>query len=183
MNRKDAGGVIVVVALIGLTTANLWERVAALKASTPPEISALQVGDRLPVLKATVLDPSGPARTPIELRRGICQLIVAFSPTCPYCKLAAAAEALLPDGAEIPTTWIMLHGNGAIGTGFRAELRAESALVFGDSAGLDLQVEVIPAGFLVGPDDLIRKVFVYRGDEPRQDLMEECRNTAGRSGS
>ena len=174
MTAKDIGVTALIAGMVGLTVAHLGARISWAEAAKPPGVSELEVGDELPAVFVRDLEDGDDQSALVPLARRRCQLIVAFSPTCPYCKAAAVAEALLPDGGAIPTTWVMLHDNPSLGNDFLESVREESIVVYSEAAGDSLRVSAVPAAFLVGPDDVLKDVFPYQGDEPRAALLDRC---------
>lgn len=138
-----------------------------------PLISTFDTGRPLPRLEYRMIGRDS-LRVAPSPSRGQCQILVVFSPTCPHCHTAAARDASAPDSlTRLPTTWIAVQNNHLLAD-FEARLRRGAVLTHSPDAKAKLRVQGVPAGFLVGPDNTIRSVWIFNGRENHDELRSKC---------
>lgn len=158
--------------LVAITGANL--AIHALRAKDREDLIpvGLRIGDVLPDLHLRPLgSPPDPLSTPS--RPGGCRLLVAFSLDCPYCGIAAAREADRSAPDRIPIHYISKTDDSRVRE-YMASLGSPIAVWYGDDAFRRLKVKAVPAGILVSADNIVKKAFVYLGDEDHTALRQEC---------
>jgi hypothetical protein len=105
-------------------------------------------------------------------------MIVSFSPDCPFCKLAADRErALERDGSYRRVTWVTDKDAPSLAM-FVHQLSPRSHYVVSAELFQALSVRAVPGLYLVDPQDHLRWVGPYRGDEPESLLMKRCEDAA-----
>lgn len=159
--------------LVGLLTlGNVAFRVInAEQGSTPQLVSHLQPGDRVESaeLDRLIADAGVGSES--------CHVVVAFHPDCPFCKAAAERERLtVRDGGWGETLWITDEAWPRLDA-FAANLPARSRHAVAPEAYEALDVDAVPALFMVDREGTVRWVGPYRGDEAGDELARRCDDT------
>lgn len=178
----------VLVAMVAVTIANLGLRYGGAR-SVGIEVSTLEPGVVFPdsALNVSLLMMGVPG-TKNRKRRATethCRLIVAFRPECPACRDAARREAALGEAPNMAISWITFDDWTTFDDGialdddtvliqeFAMLLRPESQVGYSAGAGRLLEVQGVPAAFLIGPDSTVEAVTAYRGDEQQLHRFED----------
>lgn len=139
-------------------------------ASAPVEVSSLRPGAVMPSFESVTIKPSASGA---DLASPICRVAVVFNPTCPHCHEAAARAKAANKPDRIPTTWIStVDDSGA--QRFATIVPDADAVVVSDVAGSALQINAVPARFLIGADNRIRDIAAYTGREADSTLKRQC---------
>lgn len=156
--------------LVGLLTlGNVAFRVAGPERGPAPRVvSHLEAGDRaesaeLHQLLDEVADGSE-----------ACRLVVAFNPDCPFCGKAAERERQTArDAGWGETLWITDAERPRLAA-FADDLPDRSRHAVAPEAFQALDVEAVPALFMIDGEGLLRWVGPYRGDETDEELVRRC---------
>ena len=164
---------IAVVGLVVIGVVDFTRR--SLKESSSPalEVSKLTSGSRFPSLEVAALDEAS-ARA--GLPRSGCRAIVVFSTRCPHCRVAAVRDVENTSANRIPVAWIA-SAQDSVGPEYRKYVRSDSPMfrfVNDSVATAQLLLKAVPAVFLVGPDETVRRVSVFTGQENHAQLREDC---------
>ncbi len=167
-----------VTALVIATAIHGAYRLGAARHGRPTVVSALEVGQALPLLDVQILGVEGGFVSRVPMASASCQVVVAFDPSCPHCRSAADREKL--QAGLLPTVWIT-DADSATARLYRPLLRAETRLAW-SRLGLEaLQVQGVPAAFLVDDRGIVRRVWPYRGEENPDLLRRQCGPSRGSS--
>lgn len=161
-------------ALVGLLTlGNVAFRVANAQQSPPAQlVSHVEAGDRVESVELTRLVAD--ARVGSEA----CHLVVAFNPACPFCKAAAEREKeAARDGTWGETLWITDEEWPRLAD-FVRELPDGSRHAVLPEAFQALDVDAVPALFMLDREGTVRWVGPYRGDETGDELALRCEEPA-----
>jgi len=152
----------------GLTAANIGFRfLPSDEGKIGIPVSHLEPGDRvesveLNQLLATATDPSQ------------CRMIVAFNPDCPFCEQAAQRERLASrSGAYAEPLWVTDEVKPRLST-FVEFFAPGSHHAVAPEAFKALDVEAVPALFLLDGEGTLEWVGAYRGDESTEVLAARC---------
>lgn len=164
--------------LVAITSLHVAYRLSARPSVSGPlaAMSSLSVGDTVPGFSVIETLTRKRSRVPV-LSAAPCQILVAFDPSCPHCRKAAEAEALAPDADLIPVTWIAPYDSLNAGR-YQAWVHSASRVVRAREGWDFLDVQGVPAAFLVDRQNRIRRVWPYRGSESRTDLKSRCGSEA-----
>lgn len=167
-------GLTLTVTLTALTVANAVHAIRSTRQSLITVVSTLSVGDTLHAFDADLhlADSMHHVLWPAEQKR--CQLLVAFSSSCPFCKQAALREKTNESISMLPVTWV---GN-SLDLGIRSfvqSVRPSTTVVESDSAWTMMGIKAVPTAVLTDKAGVVRRVFTYRGDESGYGLLRECR--------
>ncbi len=148
-----------VTALMALTALNavLSHSTGQLEA-TQIKVSSLDLNDSLPELR---------------LREVGCRILVAFRSDCPFCRKAAGRESSTVDSGRLPTTWIASSGDPDWQS-YKALVHATSDVVLDSTVYSMLEVQAVPAAFLLDGRGVLRWVWPYQGNEDQGDLIGKC---------
>ncbi len=153
-----------------LTSANLFHSFVG-KHDTASVVARVTVGDTVRpegLTDLASLGPAGRASEPVS-----CRLIVVFTSQCPFCREAAAREESNPH--DIPTVWVGRSWDLGIRE-FATRLDSSAQVVQSDHLWEELGIAAVPAGIILDSDNVVRRVWIYRGDEPDEELVEACRS-------
>lgn len=156
-------------AVVGLLTlGNVAVRVAdAQRGPTPHVVSHIESGTQVESVELNRLLAAGEAA-------GGCHAVVAFNPDCPFCGAAAERERLAD--REDPwdaTLWITDQERPRLAE-FVEMLSPGSRHAVAPEAFQALDVEAVPALFLVDESARVRWVGAYQGDESGEVLTRRC---------
>jgi hypothetical protein len=163
--KNKSFGLLFVALLVLTTTGHAVYRYAARQG--PVLVSALSVGKPFPVLAEAPLHDGAP------LKRGECRIVVVFSLACAYCHAAAGMEAAATGDDRLPVSWVSATSEPEE-KAFASQLRRGTQLYLARDAKRKLKIQAVPAAFLVDEHDIIRRVWVYSGDEDHQELRAAC---------
>ena len=153
----------------GLTAANIGfrflpsdgERKATL-------VSHLELGERVESVELERLLAAS------EIEPSQCRMIVAFNPDCPFCEQAAKREHFANrSGAYAEPLWLTDEVRPRLST-FAEFLAPGSRHVVAPEAFEALDVEGVPALFLLDGAGTIQWLGAYRGDESTEVLAARC---------
>lgn len=139
----------------------------------PILISSFKDSKSLPDLTFRFVGPDSlaPASPGFE---GQCRLLVAFGPLCPHCHSAALQDAAAPDAAtRLPITWAAVYQNPKIKE-FEAQIRRGTVVRYSPDIMDKLQVQGVPAAFLISADNVVQRSWIFRGTEDHNQLRREC---------
>lgn len=160
-------------ALVGLLTlGNVAFRVVNAQQSPPPQlVSHVEAGERVESVELSqlVADAGQGAEA--------CRMVVAFNPDCPFCKAAAERERQAArDGAWGETLWITDEERPRLAA-FVRELPEGSRHAVAPEAFQVLDVDAVPALFMLDREGTVHWVGPYRGDETEDELALRCGDT------
>lgn len=136
-------------------------------------VSPLELGTVIRDLPAELASSGGWILSSI-LDRATCQVIVAFDPSCPFCRQAADEEARVSSEDRLPTTWVA-PGDSIGAIRYRDYVGEGTRVTKSSRAWEELKVQGVPAGFLLDVTGAVRYVWPYRGMEGRKELEARCR--------
>lgn len=102
-----------------------------------------------------------------------CLQLVVFSPDCPFCQHAADREReKLTEASRVNRVWYTEKETATLAYFVEQHLHRQPGI----SAELvkELEVQAVPALFVLTPQGEIRWVGSYTGDEPDEVLAERC---------
>lgn len=156
----------------GLTAANIGFRFLPSdggKVGIP--VSHLEPGDRVESVELDGLLP-----TPADPSQ--CRMVVAFNPDCPFCEEAAQRERLASrSGAYAEPLWVTDEVKPRLTT-FADFLSPGSRHAVAPEAFEALDVEAVPALYLLDEEGTVEWVGAYRGDESTEFLAARCEGLA-----
>lgn len=157
-----------------LTLGNVAFRVANAKQTDPAPrlVSHLESGDRVESEELVRLVAD------VGERSEACRMVVAFNPDCPFCAAAAERERLAArDGAWGETLWITDQERPRLAP-FVEKLATGSRHAVAPEAFEALDVDAVPALFMIGGEGAVHWVGAYRGDESNDELARRCYGTS-----
>jgi len=125
----------------------------------PIVVSGRSVGTRLPGLVS---------------REAGCRVLVVFRSDCPFCKAAAAREVTTHEQDHLPTKWVAAPDDVAWES-YRDRVHPSSSVELDAGLYSLLEVQAVPAGFLIDGEGVLRRAWPYQGNEVRAELEERCR--------
>jgi hypothetical protein len=162
-----------IAALVLFTASNVF--IQTLRASGDPvSVTTMDRGDRVSDFEVTNIATTD-ATGETLLVPGVCQLVVVFSATCPFCHKSAINEQRYAKdgGARLPTTWVTdVQDEAALE--FQELVAPESRVVYAEDALDKLDVQAVPAGIIVGADGTVIDQFAYTGTEDHQAMAAQC---------
>ncbi len=143
---------------------------------SPRLVSSLRVGQVMPDPAVASL---GAERGPSTLLLpGVdCQLVVAFDPACGHCRSAARNRRGAALRGAVPATWVAA-GFAQEVAAFRDALPLQDRVVWATGALDALEVDAVPAAFLVNGHGTISRVGPLSGREEEEELLASCRDPA-----
>lgn len=160
-----------IAALVVFTGANAFVQ-ARRAGGEPVNVTTFDVGDRIQNFEVKEIGPGPVAPRPL-LASASCQLIVVFSPSCPYCHKAALEEQSDNQEDRLPTTWVT--DESEIGHESFIELvHPESSVAIHPEALKRLKIQAVPAVILVGEDGVVLDHYAYSGTEDHEELRAQC---------
>jgi len=103
-----------------------------------------------------------------------CQLVVSFQPECPFCRNAAERRRAAPAKRQSEVIWITDDWSPAVAEFVATFTDANTRVVVDDTAFRALHVRAVPGLYVLGPEDQLRWVGPYRGDEDDELLAFRC---------
>jgi hypothetical protein len=153
----------------GLTAANIGFRFLpsdGRKEGLP--VSHLELGERVESVELEQLFAA------IEIDPLQCRMIVAFNPDCPFCEQAARREHFASrSGAYAEPLWLTDEERPRLPS-FAESLSPGSRHAVAPEAFEALDVEAVPALFLLDEEWTVEWVGAYRGDESAEVLAARC---------
>lgn len=153
--------------MVVVTIANLGLRYRG-ERNAGREVSTFGRGTAFPD-SALNVSPLIQTRATIPLQRATdelhCRLVVVFRPQCPACSDAARREAAIGTAPVVATTWIAFENDTALSQQFATLVRPESQLGYSANAARVLEIQAVPAAFLIRPDSVVEMIGVYVGGE------------------
>lgn len=156
----------------GLTAANIGFRFLPSDDEGAMLVSHLEAGDKVESVELAQLLASG------EVEPSQCVMVVAFSPDCPFCEQAAQREHFVQrSGTYAEPLWVTDEARPRLST-FVEVLPPSSRHAVAPEAFEALDVDAVPALYLLDKERTVRWVGAYRGDESTEVLAERCEGPA-----
>jgi hypothetical protein len=156
---------VMVPLVVGFTVLHLGLRLSASDDQKPQEVSQLEVGAKVSV--SSLEDRVGP------LAPESCLQLIVFSPDCPFCQHAADREfEELTQASRANRHWVTDAETASLPYFISEHLHRDPGI----STDLvkELEVQAVPALFVVSREGEIRWVGSYYGNEPDQELIDRC---------
>lgn len=170
MKTTQSGTAITFAVLTVITLLHVGYRVTAPQ-GTPLMVSTFPLGSTPSQFTQFALASERPA-APLS-SAAQCRIVVVFSPACPHCHSAAETEAATPQDDRLPTTWMTTRSD-SFAVRFGARLHPDVQARYAPDVMTRLRVQAVPAAFLIDAGNVVRRIWVYQGDENHAELREQC---------